>query len=487
MKTVLERLYEHSLKKPEQIAVIFENSVITYGDLWKKSLSLSKQLEKIGVSRGDKVVVQCKYDPIFIISLFATHLLKAVFVPMDKNPAEEAVVYLCKKLKAKVLISDLDLAYEESFLINYEKLNDLFNIPFKETTIGFPDLNDIADIMFTTGTTGNPKGVEITHENISATVEVRMAECLIRKDNISITLVPLNHVAPLRELYLNIYNGSSVIFIDGMIRVKTMFEFMDKYSVTSLYLPPAGISLIMQLTKTKLLEYKDKLDYVYTASAPMQESQQEFMRNSLPNSRLYFSYGSSENGTVCLYRYDKYNNDICCCGRPCIGVDLIIVDECFKEIGKNKLGQIAIRSKMNMKGYFDMPELTSNVFKNGFFISNDIGYIDENGFLYVTGRKDDAINIGGLKVYPSEIENAALKIKDVLDCVCFATSDSITGQTPELLIVLLKGSTATLKEIRNELSLSLDSYKVPKIIEFVENIKRTSNGKLDRKYYSSKI
>ena len=486
MKTVIQKIYEHSLQRPDNTAVIFENCNISYGELWNRSVALSQQLKAAGVSRGDKVIVQCKYDPLFIISLFAIHLSKAIFIPVDKNPTEESIYALCEKLNAKVLISDLEIDPEGVELINYDRLNILSTSSCEKCSFDFPELKDVADIMFTTGTTGAPKGVELTHENISTTVEVRIAECRIKDNNTSITLVPLNHVAPLRELYLNLYNGSSVIFIDGMIRIKTMFEFMDKYSVSSMYIPPAGISLIMQLTKTKLCEYKDRLDYVYTGSAPMQEAQQEFMRSCLPNSRLFFSYGSSENGTVCLYRYDKYHNNICCCGKPCVGVDLKIVDENFNDVESGELGQIAIKSNMNMKGYYEMPELTSSVFKNGYFMSNDIGYIDEEGFLFVTGRKDDIINVGGLKVYPSEIENAALEIEGVADCVCFAIKDPITGQAAELLLRLSEGCSLSIKDIRNKLSSALDSYKIPKTIEFVEEIKRTSNGKLDRKFYTQK-
>ena len=136
-----------------------------------------------------------------------------------------------------------------------------------------------------------------------------------------------------------------------------------------------------------------------------------------------------------------------------------------------------------MKGYYRMPELNDAAFRNGWFLSNDMGYIDAEGFLYVLGRKDDIINIGGLKVYPSEIEIATLKIEGVCDCVCFPVNDDITGQAAKLLIKKNSGCDKTIVDIKRQIAAYLDQYKIPKSIEFTERVERTSNGKLDRRFY----
>lgn len=481
MKTIVEKMILNSYVNPDRRAVIFEDSSITYSELRDKVIQLSNYLKNIGITSNDKVIVQGSYNTWFVVSAMAIHLCSAVFVPVDMKPLEESIRNLYNSIDAKLFIGDFHIEGISHLL--FDDISELLQPVEASCEIVFPSLEQTADMMFTTGTTGVPKGVELTHENLSATADIRVHECQIKENNIGITLVPMNHVAPMRELYLNLYNGSSFIFLNGIAKMKKMFEFMDKYRVTSIYTPPASISIMSQLTKNKLKDYSDKIDYVYTASAPMQVAQQDYMREMLPNTRLYFSYGSSENGSVCLHRYDRDLKDITCCGRPCIGVDVKIFDDDFVEMPVGQLGRIAIKSSMNMKGYYKRPELNEAVFQNGYFLSNDIGYFDSEGFLYVTGRKDDIINIGGLKVYPSEIETAALTIEGIVDCVCYSVEDRITGQAAKLLILLKDGEVSDVKQIHNSLAEKMDAYKIPKYIEFVDTIERTTNGKVNRKYY----
>ncbi len=482
MQTIVSRVAEHAKKTPERPAVIFEHDSIDYGTLWDRALRTAALFRSLGVKHGDRVIVQGKYTAWFVVCAFASHLNGAVFIPVDKAPQAEAVAQLAQRVGARLVVSDYH--FDPVCCLDFEELEKkALPQPADEAAFPFPSLDDTADMMFTTGTTGAPKGVELTHRNIACTAETRVHECRILPDNVGITLVPMNHVAPMRELYLNAYNGSTFIFVDGMSKIKLLFDYMKQYHVTSFYVPPAGITLISQLAKKKLGEFQDQLDYVYTGSAPMQVSQQEYMREMLPRTRLYFSYGSSENGSVCLHRYDRDLKDITCCGRPCKGVALRIMDENFADVPQGRPGRIAIKSDMNMKGYYQMPELNDSVFKDGWFLSNDVGFIDEEGFLFVSGRKDDIINIGGLKVYPSEIEIAALKIPGITDCVCYAVKDAVSGQAAKLLIKVSPDFSGGIPDVKKALGEMMDAYKVPKTVAFVGEIARTSNGKIDRKFY----
>ena len=135
-----------------------------------------------------------------------------------------------------------------------------------------------------------------------------------------------------------------------------------------------------------------------------------------------------------------------------------------------------------MKGYVNDPELTAQTLVNGIVYTNDLGYIDEDGFVYVTGRRDDVINVGGLKVAPTEVEAAALEYDGVEDCVCVAVPDNITGSALKLLVVIPSGELQPAK-LSAYLASRLEGYKVPKFYERVEKIARTFNGKIDRKAY----
>ena len=483
METIVERLFINAKKNPEKTAVVFDNESIDYGMLGRKTLQCYRLFRESGVSASDRIIIQGKYTTWFVACVFAAHLCNAVAVPIDKKPSEIAVLSLAKRLAAKLVITDFPIDIENNILFttleDYSKFDEGFD------TIVFPPIDSIADMIFTTGTTGNSKGVELTHRNLSVNVAVRTHEFEVKPDNVGITLVPLNHAAPMWLLYLSIYNGSAFIFLDGMAKIKLMYDYMDYYNVSSMYMPPASISALSMLSKDKLHDYADQMDYVNTSSAPIQVSQQNYMRKMLPKTRLFFSYSSSENGIVSLHRYHNDVRDITCCGRPCIGVDVRIVDDDYKEMPEGEPGRIIIRSDMNMKGYYQMPELNAEAFREGWFLSNDMGYIDAEGFLYVLGRKDDIINIGGYKVYPSEIEAATLKIEGVSDSVCFPVNDDITGQAVKLLIQKNSGCEKTISDIKKQLACFLDFYKIPRRIEFADRIERTANGKLDRKFYKN--
>lgn len=481
--TIVEKISMHAKEHPDKLAVVFEKEQITYGELWEKIEKFAGVISEMGIRPGDRVIVQAAYTNWFVISCYGCHLAGAVFVPIEKNVDKNKVEDIVTRVDATLIISNY--AFDQYPYLMYENIEEKVCAFSSQYTYSFPTPDMIADMMFTTGTTGAPKGVVLSHENILKTALVRVHEVEIKETNVGITLVPLNHVAPMRELYLNGYMGGTFIFLDGITKMNRMFAFMEQYKVTSLYLPPANISILQQFSKDKLYLFADQIDYVYTASAPMQESQRDFMKQMLPHSRLYFSYGSSENGSVCLHRYDRDEKDITCVGRPCIDVDVKIVNDDFTSVKVGETGTITIKSDMNMVGYWQRDDLNDTVFKDGYFISNDVGFYDNEGFLYVKGRKDDVINIGGLKVIPSEIENAALSIQGVTDCVCFSIPDSITGQTPKLLIVkneLFKGDVTT---VFTALTAKLDRYKIPTVIEFVDSIQRTSNGKVDRKFYKN--
>lgn len=351
--------------------------------------------------------------------------------------------------------------------------------------LSFPEPDSVSEVMFTTGTTGASKGVQLTQRSMAARAISNAREYDVRSNDVSITMVPLNHIAPIMFLDQRMICGSTIIFLDSMMKLKLMFDDMDKYGVTCIFLPPTGIALLQRLSQNRLADYADRLDFFSTGSAAMTKPQQEYLKRMLPRSRLYCCYASSECGIVSVYRYDGEDRDVTCYGKPCAAVELRLVDEAFRPVPAGSVGLIAVRSEMNMLGYYKRPGLTDAVFRDGYFVTSDLGRLDEEGYLHVLGRSDDMINIGGLKVLPSEIENAALRIPGVEECICFAVPDPITGQAATLLIktnAAFSGSVALVKEA---LSRTMDYYKVPKRVEIVTEIAKTANGKPDRKHYQT--
>ena len=482
MNSIVERVFKYAEETPDNIAVIIENEVVSYSELWNAIVRLAHLFKKLGLRDGDRVVCQCKYDLYFIASIYATGLCNAAAVPADKDVSDESIRNLAEQIDARLVICNHKDEGNQNTVI-YEELSDILPDDTSMEGLSFPDMDSVETILFTTGTTGTPKGVQITQRNASARTISRLHELNLSTWNSCITTVPLNHVAPITVLERYLYCGGTMIFLNGIIKIGKMFEYIEKYAVNSIYLPPSGISLLQKLAKEKLAEYSNQLKFFTTGSAAMTASQQEYIKKMLPKTRLYSSYGSSEVGVASLYRYDIYKKGINCCGKPCKGMEIKIVDDELQSVKTGQIGLIAIKSESVMKGYYNLPDLNREVLKDGYFISNDLGYLDEEGLLYVCGRKDDMINIGGLKVYPSEIENATLRIPGIIDCICFGVPDPVTGHKVKLLVQTDGSSMITAEHVQDSLSHVMDYYKVPKIIEFVSEIAKTANGKPDRKFY----
>lgn len=480
MKTVVEKLFENADRHPNKLAVVFEGEEVTYGELRDAVISLASWFKLHGVATGDRIVVQAAFCKWYITACYAAHLCGAIFVPIEKNVSEETLRGVIKRMGAKAVISKLapdgvvSLRYQDIDTV----LSDVAVQPWE-----FPAEDLVADIMLTSGTTGPQKGAMLTQKNLAVNILVRWHGLEIKEDSVGITIMPLNHVGSSRMWDTAVYSGSTYIFLDGIIRIGKFYEFIEKYHVTIFNMTPSALVAMEQLSGDKLHEYATQIDHAHIHSTPIQESHQEFLRRMLPQSKLYFSYSTSENGTVALLRFDRDTKDIRCAGKLCEGVNIKILDDSMNELACGKQGRVAIQTDMNCLGYWEMPELTESVYHNGYFLSNDVGYLDEEGFLYIWGRIDDVINVGGLKVHPSEVENVALEIEGIEECLCFDVPNKLTGSAAKLLVKQKIGAGLSAREIRKALMGKLDTYKIPTSIEFVSEIVKNSTGKPDRKYY----
>lgn len=480
MKTVVEKLFENAGRHPDKLAVVFENEEVTYGQLKEAVVRLASWFKLHGVQTGDRVVAQANYSKWYIAAYYAAHLCGAIIVPVEKTLTQETLRGAVERVEAKAAVSRL--APSAPVSLNYGDVEAaLAEVEIQPYT--FPDLDLVANIMLTSGTTGTPKGAMLTQRNLAVNCAVRIQELEIRPDDMAITFLPMNHVGVTRMVDTALYNGSGYILLDGLFKLKAFFDCMEKYHVTSFNMPPSGLATLEALTKDKLHDFADQIDYAYIHASLLQEPQRVFLRRVLPKSRLYYSYGSSENGTISLLRFGQKERDIHCAGLPCQGVEVKILDDDGKELPQGTQGRVAVRSEMNFKGYWAMPELTESVYQEDWFLTNDAGYLDEEGYLYILGRIDDVINIGGLKVLPSEIEDAALEIDGVEECLCVDMPSGMTGSVAKLIVRLKEGAALSARDIRATLAEKLDTYKVPAGIELVEEIRKNTMGKPDRKYY----
>ena len=482
--SVVECVFEHAGNQPEKLCLADAHVSYSYAQTRARIAACASQLARWGVQRGQYVLVECNQSVEYLLWMLGLHLAGVIAVPLERNAAKSRVEEIARETEAVMLIGKAPvegidgLAFEPIGLANEIDPDDVVSAEFS-----FPSSDSVAEILFSTGTTGKSKGIVITHRNNMAIAQNVIQGLKIKPDNREIIPMPLSHSHGLRRAYSNLVNGSSALFVDGVLALKKMFNLMDEYAVTAMDLSPSMLSIIFKLSKDRLGDYADRLDYVQLGSAPLSEDDKQHIRALLPKTRLYNFYGSTEAGCSCVLEFNESTHGAGCIGKPCVNANFIVVDDNRNPIQSSpeNLGLLASSGDINMLGYFKAPELTAEAMSGGFIYTKDLGYIDEDGYVYMLGRKDDVINFGGVKISPEEIESAVKKNPIVKDCACIPLNDPITGQIPILCLSLEDGAEYDAKTFKAFLSQALDANKQPSRVEILDEIPRTFNGKIIRK------
>lgn len=484
MNSIVEAVAKAAANKPDTVALIAQGEQITYAELWREIRGFAAYIRSLHLQKGARIIVKAKHDIWFLVSCFGIHLAGCVHIPLEKTIGIDGLKDLAEQLSVSLVISDLEIDDARYQTVASSVVRDLARESFNaEARFEFPEASDLCDILFTTGTTGKPKGVMLSHRAVLATAENVVYSTELPKNNVYLIPAPMNHAGGIRNVYICMLTGTTAVLLDGFTNVKLFFEYIRNYHVTSLYMPPSAIRMMLMLAPKELAKCADQIQYIFTASAHYPEADKEKMSEIFAASRLYNDYGCSEAGRSCLFDYAKERGKVNCVGKPTYNAKILIVGDDQKEIqsSKDNPGLIAITGSNVMSGYFNDPDLTQETMRNGIVYTNDIGYIDENGYLYVIGRRGDVINIGGLKIAPAEVESVVLRFPGIAECVCYAVEDKRGNINVKLNYVEVDGMQVDVSELRKYIAQKLEAFKVPKLYEKVDAIPKTANGKIDRK------
>ena len=478
MRSIVKCIYEHSLRAPEKTAVITETATVNYANFWKYIKGVYIVLKQNDIKQGDRVILEASHTIEFLVCCYAIHLIGAVHVPVESKIPEKRVEEIAEEICPALIITGHNpLERFGTSLAILEETN------LDSCSYTFPSEELLQEILFTTGTTGKSKGVMITHYAQMNMCESQNRVLNYREDNVWLIPTPMNHAAGLRKTHMSMVKGSTVLLMEGFRNLKLFFENMRKYHVTSLYLPPSAVHYILLLAGKELSKFDEQLDFLYSSSSALPSGDKEKLITLLPHVRKFDAYGGSEVGAVVYIDYNTSNKPGNCVGRPNPGVKVYTVNEehlPFKAT-KEHPGIIAIKSNTVTAGYWNEPELTTQTIQNGVIYMSDLGYFDEEGYLYLAGRRDDVINFGGFKVAPTEVEDVALRFPKIAECVCVPYDSEIYGLCIKMLVVMKSDCVLDKKEISDFLNSKLESYKIPKFIESVDEIPKTFNGKINRK------
>lgn len=471
--TIIEAVLKHSKNLPDRTAVIAGDGELSYRELSLCMGFFALRLKERGLKPGDPVIIAGMQNALFTVMILGTLMAGGVIVPVEKNIVPGELENIKKAVGAKLI-------FDEREFKNFD-LENMKKSPASRSEIYKPDENDVSDILFTTGTTGTPEGIIHTHKSHYATAENILSCIDMPESNVALIAAPLNHSYGLRRFYANMVHGSSAVISDGILPLDNFFKTLEAYKVTSMAMNPSAFSILLKFTPEEPAKYYKNLVYIELGgSAAIQSDIKRFMRIA-PGVKIYNIYGSTEAGTMTGFDNALHIDRIGCIGIPNINSHIMILDENMKAVsgsGEANKGFLAVKSPIIMKGYLNKPELTASVLKDGIYITKDVVYRDEEGFYYFVGRESDIISVGGIKIAPDEIENAAKDYPGVIDCACVGKADNMAGYVPVLF--LKTDETFDKTNIYKHLSLRLDPWKCPKDIRLTNSIPRTFNGKLIR-------
>ena len=439
--TLEEGICLYAQKTPDKTAVICYEDKINYSDLWNMIIARAGLIKQDGLSKGMPYVFRASQDIDFIINYCAIHYLGAIAVPLEHQAVQETFISIQKE------VSSCD----------------------------FPA--DIQDILYTTGTTGKSKGVMLSRTALESCADNFISDMHYTDELLYIISGPLNHIASLFKIHPVLIAGGTVCILDGLKDINAFFDvFKLPYNKVATFMVPASLRLIMEFSYEKLCAVADRIDFIETGAAPITGKDMERLAKALPHSRLYNTLGGTEIGAVCTYDFNDGKYMEGCIGRP--------MKNSMVEVTPD--GSIIVSGPTVMSGYVNDPESTAQVLQNGRITTSDLGFVDENGLIHLKGRRGDVINVGGFKVDPLEVENAATGHESVKECICIVAEHPVIGPVLKLLIVLEDGFVLDKHSVAMYLKSKLEPHKIPTYYEAVDKIQRTYNGKLDRKYYRIK-
>ncbi len=475
-RTILHCIKNNSVSNPNKLAIASTKQELNYQQYWNKICAAASFLKSKGIKKNEHIIVKAAQNIDFLIVCHAVQLSGGICVPVERSLngarlSELLNIIGCKKCFSDIMVDGIK-TFDLKDAVNYKNCMQNWKMPKEK---------DVSMVLFTTGTTGKSKGIVLNYLSEYAVAQNVLFGVNMKADNIELIPMPMNHSFSLRRYFANMLNCSSVIITDGVVFAKIFFELVEKYKATSMAMAPAAMNILLQLSKDKIANYNFQLDYIQFGTAPISQAEKDKLIELLPDVRLYNIYGSTEYGCACCLNFNSNDNKSYCIGYPTKNSKLKIVDENFNEItdhSHERPGYLSWSGSMGMNGFFKDEELTKKNVVNGYLKTNDLGYIDNHGLVYMLGRADDVIISGGNKISPTEVEEVARKFPGIIDCICKKENDIFLEYIPVLYIVA--DSSLNLNKLNEHLAEFLEDFKRPKHIKFTSSIPRTYNNKIDR-------
>lgn len=506
-------------RAPEKPAAIFFNRETSYGELDRKADQLAAYLQSRGLKRGDRVALWLPNSPQFPIALFGVLRAGGIAVPLNPTFKAMEAQRILDDCGARTLIG-LDIVYEPIHTIRGETpLEEVILTSVTEympplvarlaflkkanprsfpNTLRLPDVlasaegepdpvetnpkEDLATLLYTGGTTGIPKGVMLSHHNLVSNA-IAGAECSSMQGEARLlAILPFFHAYGLTVALLTPMSRGATVIMLPQFHKKDTLKAIQKHRPT--HFPGVPTMYVALLSDPRLPRYDlSSLEYCNSGAAPLPVEVARRWREAT-GSMIVEGYGLTETSPIaCANPMDDLAKvRFGSIGIPFPDTDMKVVDlENGEDVPVGEIGEVAVRGPQIMQGYWNKPEETAEVLRDGWFLTGDIGKMDEDGYFYIVDRKKDMIIVGGLNVYPRDVEEVLFEHEAVELAAVVGVPDDFYGEVPKAFVKLKEGGAASEQELLAFCAERMQKQKVPRSVEFREELPTTMVGKVLRR------
>lgn len=498
-------LTQSAHRNPNDLGLVWGERQWTWAELEARVSALAKALvSEFGVRKGDRILVQSANCNQMLESMFACFRAGAVWVPTNYRQSADEVAYLAKASGARGMICGaafpdhvracLQTTSELQFVIAigeapFGERYDRVVERFRGQTLGSVDVerDDPCWFFCTSGTTGRPKAAVLTHGQMAFVVTNHLCDLMpgTTRDDASIVVAPLSHGAGIHQLAQVAHGVKTILPATEKLDVPTVWSLVETWRVTNLFTVPTILKMMVEDPSVDSFDHSS-LRYVIYAGAPMYRADQKRALQKLgPVLVQYFGLGEvTGNITVLPNDYhdanDSPNARIGTCGFERTGMQVQIQNDAGDELAPGVTGEICVIGPAVFAGYHNDPEANRTAFRHGWFRTGDLGHMDENGFVYITGRSSDMYISGGSNIYPREIEEKILLHPDISEVAVLGVPDPVWGEVGIAVCVARPGAPGVI-DVAQWLNGRIARYKVPKRFVFWDAIPRSAYGKISKK------
>ena len=500
---LVQAILEQSARAhPDRPAVWFNNVWKTYGEINREADLVAGFLAKLGVNRGDRVAILLENSFDFISAHFGALKAGAVEVSLNTELTAEALKQLLFDCEAKVFIGGSKFSPQWSGIINdlpelqhvlvdrasrkplpatprvqLHFLSEVFQSDLQPVAAPARIDIDLASIIYTSGSTGEPKGVMLSHLNLASNTQSVVKYLGLNENDRMMVVLPFYYVYGRSLLYSHFLSGGSLVIDNRFAFPVTILNTMRDLETTGFAGVPSTFSILLNKSDLKSRKFP-KLRFVTQAGGGMAPALQKEVVEVFRPARLFVMYGSTEAAPRLTYVEPevlplKWGS----IGRAIPNVEVIVSDEQGNRLPPGVSGEIAARGSNIMMGYWKSPAATAEVMRHGYYFTGDLGYEDQDGYIFLTGRSRDIIKAGGNRVSSKEIEDAVLEIPGVLEAAVIGVPDEILGEAIKVFVVRCN-STMTEAEVKSHLQRSLPAFKHPKWVQFCDSLPKNQSGKI---------